>query len=70
MNDQWWTIKQAAKATGYSEAHLRRLCKETENMNEPHFEAQMFGYNWAINKDSLLAFVRKQKSKGGVSGPR
>lgn len=70
MNDQWWTIRQAAAATNYSEAHLRRLCKETETMTEPHFEAEMFGYNWAIKKESLLEFVRRQKSKGGQAGPR
>lgn len=69
MNDRL-TIKQAAALTGYSEAHLRRLCKQSQSRNEPHFEAEMFGYNWAIDKTSLLEFVRRQKSKGGVSGPR
>jgi hypothetical protein len=64
------TIKQAAALTGYSEGHLRRLCKEAESMKEPHFVAELFGYNWAIDRDSLLAFVQKQKSKGGQAGPR
>lgn len=64
------TIKQAAVLTGYSEGHLRRLCKETESMNVPHFEAELFGYNWAIDRDSLLAFVKRQKSRGGQAGPR
>jgi excisionase family DNA binding protein len=59
------TIRQAAKLTGYSEAHLRRLAKRGDA-----FEAEMFGYNWAIDKDSLLAFVEKQKESGGRHGPR
>jgi hypothetical protein len=64
------TIKQAAALTGYSEGHLRRLCKQAESMKEPYFEAELFGYNWAIDRASLLEFVRKQKSRGGQSGPR
>ena len=59
------TIRQAAKLTGYSEAHLRRLARRGDA-----FEAEMFGYNWAIDKDSLLAFVQKQKESGGQHGPR
>ena len=59
------TIRQAAKLTGYSEAHLRRLAKRGEA-----FEAEMFGYNWAIDKDSLLAFVQRQKERGEQYGPR
>jgi len=59
------TIRQAAKLTGYLEAHLRRLAKRGEA-----FEAEMFGYNWAIDKDSLLAFVQRQKREGGRYGPR
>lgn len=58
------TIKQAAKLTGYSGAHLRRMAKRGA------FEAEMFGDNWAIDKDSLLAFVQKQKREGGKHGPR
>lgn len=69
MND-FLTIKQASKLTSYSEAHLRRLCGENKTRNEPHFEAEMFGYNWAIERTSLLEFVRRQKSRGGRSGPR
>jgi len=59
------TIRQAAKLTGYSEAHLRRLAKRGDA-----FEAEMFGYNWAIDKDSLLAFVQRQKKRGEQYGPR
>ena len=59
------TIRQAAKLTGYSEAHLRRLARRGDA-----FEAEMFGYNWAIDKDFLLAFVQKQKREGGKHGPR
>ena len=59
------TIRQAAKLTGYSEAHLRRLAKRGDA-----FEAEMFGYNWAIDKDSLLAFVQRQKERGRQYGPR
>ena len=59
------TIRQAAKLTGYSEAHLRRLAKRGEA-----FEAEMFGCNWAIDKDSLLAFVQRQKESDRRHGPR
>lgn len=59
------TVKQAAELTGYSEAHLRRLARSGDA-----FEAEMFGYNWAIDKDSLLAFVREQKRHDGRHGPR
>ena len=34
------------------------------------FEAEMFGYNWAIDKDSLLAFVRQQERADERCGPR
>jgi len=43
----------------------RRLAKRGDA-----FEAEMFGYNWAIDKDSLLTFVQKQKRGGGQHGPR
>jgi hypothetical protein len=59
------TVKQAAKLTGYSEAHLRRLARRGDA-----FEAEMFGYNWAIDRDSLLVFVRRQKGHDGRHGPR
>jgi hypothetical protein len=40
----------------------RRLAKRGDA-----FEAEMFGYNWAIDKDSLLTFVQKQKREGKVN---
>ena len=58
------TLRQAAKLTGCSEAHLWRLARSGGT-----FEAEMLGYNWAIDRDSLLAFVREQERSGGWHGP-
>lgn len=61
------TIKQAAAISGYSEAHLRRLCIGKAFGDNG---AEKFANAWAIDKEALTKFVREAKSRGAPSGPR
>jgi len=61
------TIRQAARLSGYSEAHLRRLCINGAFGNDG---ATKFANAWAIDRDALTKYVREAKSKGAPSGPR
>jgi len=50
--DEWLTIQQAAKLSGYHPEYLRIIIRAGK------LDAHKFGPVWAISKKSLLSYVR------------
>ncbi len=63
--DEWLTVQEAAKVSGYHAEYLRLLVREGKLI------AKKFGPLWAISKFSLLAYLEiAQKSDDGRQGPK
>jgi len=64
-SDEWLTVQEAAKISGYHAEYLRLLVREGK------LTAKKFGPLWAISKFSLLAYLEiAQKSDDGRQGPK
>jgi excisionase family DNA binding protein len=64
-SDEWLTVQEAAKVSGYHAEYLRLLVREGKLL------AKKFGPLWAISKFSLLAYLEiAQKSDDGRQGPK
>lgn len=48
---EWWSVKRAARKTGYSAYHLRHLIKEER------VEAVRVGGQWRIQRESMVEYV-------------
>ena len=64
QNDEWLTVNQAAKLSGYHPDHIRRLVRRGE------IDARKFGPVWAVHLESLIAYLRKMELLGGKRGPK
>lgn len=63
--DEWLTVQEAAKLTGYHAEYLRIMIREGK------IHARKFGPVWAINKPSLLKYLQiAEKSIDRRHGPR
>jgi len=63
--DEWLTVQEAAKLTGYHAEYLRILTREGK------ITARKFGPVWAINKSSLLAYLKTaEQSPDRRHGPK
>lgn len=63
--DEWLTVQEAAKLTGYHAEYLRIMIREGK------IRARKFGPIWAINKPSLLKYLQfAEKSVDRRHGPR
>ena len=64
-NNDWLTVHDAAKLSGYRADHLRQLIREGK------VEAQKFGPIWAVNRESLLTYMNQAlKSDDRRHGPK
>ncbi len=61
---EWLTINDAAKLVDYHPVRLRELVRAGK------IEARKFGPVWAVNRESLLNFVRSQAEHGEKRGPK
>lgn len=55
-SDEWLTVNEAAKLSGYHPEHIRRLVREGA------ITAKKFSIVWMVNRDSLLVY-KKGKEK-------
>jgi excisionase family DNA binding protein len=63
--DEWLTVQDAAKLSGYHAEYVRLLIREGKLM------AKKFGPLWAVSKFSLLAYLDiAQNSDDGRLGPK
>ena len=63
--DEWLTVQEAAKKTGYHAEYLRILIRSGK------ISARKFGPVWAINKASLITYLEiAEKSADRRHGPK
>ena len=55
MADEWLTVNDAAKLSGYHPEHIRRLVRQGA------ITAKKFSIVWMVSKDSLLSYIRDQQ---------
>jgi hypothetical protein len=55
MADEWLTVNDAAKLSGYHPEHIRRLVRQGA------VTAKKFSIVWMVSKDSLLNYIRDQQ---------
>jgi excisionase family DNA binding protein len=63
-NDEWITVQEAAKISGYNEEHITRLIREGK------INAKKFSIVWQVNRDSLKAYITKTEKLGNKRGPK
>jgi excisionase family DNA binding protein len=64
-NNDWLTVQEAAKISSYRADHLRELIRNGK------IEARKFGPVWAVNRQSLLAYISTAlKSEDKRHGPK
>lgn len=63
--EEWLTVQEAAKLSGYHAEYLRLLIREGKIV------ARKFGPIWAIDKSSLLTYLKNaEKSLDRRHGPK
>ena len=64
-NDEWITVSQAAKLTGYNEEHIRRLLRDGS------ISGRKFGIVWQVKRSSVTTYLAKaQISEDRRHGPK
>jgi excisionase family DNA binding protein len=61
-SDEWLTVNEAAKLSGYDPEHIRRLIREEE------IKARKFSIVWVVNRQSLLEYLKKAQTWGKKRG--
>jgi hypothetical protein len=64
-DDEWLTVSEAAKLSGYNEDHLRELIREKKAI-----DARKFSIVWMVSRKSLLAYVEEKSKLGRKRGPK
>jgi excisionase family DNA binding protein len=64
MSDEWITVSDAAKLSGYNKEHITRLIREGK------IKAKKFSIVWQVNRDSLEAYIAKTEKLGSKRGPK
>lgn len=64
-NNDWLTVQEAAKISGYRADYLRELIRNGK------LEARKFGPIWAVNRPSLMIYMSEAlKSDDRRHGPK
>ena len=63
-NDEWITVADAAKISGYNEDHITRLIREGK------IKAKKFSIVWQVNRGSLEAYISQTEKLGNKRGPK
>lgn len=61
--NEWLTTTEAAQISRYHVERIRELIREGK------VAARKFGPVWAVNRESLLAYIRKVEELGEKRGP-
>ena len=61
-NQEWLTVNEAAKLSGYNADHLRELIRDGK------IKAQKFSIVWMVDRESLLAYKTKAQASGKKRG--
>jgi excisionase family DNA binding protein len=63
-NDEWITVADAAKISGYNKEHITRLIREGK------IKAKKFSIVWQVNRESLENYLTKTEKLGEKRGPK
>jgi excisionase family DNA binding protein len=63
-NDEWITVKEASKISGYNEEYITHLIREGK------IKAKKFGFVWQVSRSSVLDYTEKTEKLGGKRGPK
>lgn len=64
-NDDWITVSDAAKLSGYNEEHIRRL------LREGLVDGRKFGIVWQVKRSSINLYLSNaQSSEDKRHGPK
>ena len=60
--EEWITVNEASKVSGYHPEHITRLIREGR------IKARKFSIVWQVEQASLLAYVSKAETRGEKRG--
>ena len=60
--DDWITVKEASKISGYNEEHITRLIREGK------IKAKKFSIVWQVSSASLLTYISRAEKLGNKRG--
>jgi excisionase family DNA binding protein len=63
-NDEWITVQEASKISGYNEEYITRLIREGK------INAKKFGFVWQVSRSSVLAYTENTEKLGNKRGPK
>ncbi len=63
-SDEWITVNEAVKISGYNYDHVTRLIREGK------IKAKKFSIVWQVSRTSLLAYLQKTENQGSKRGPK
>ena len=63
-NEEWITVSEASKLTGYNEEYITRLIREGK------IKAKKFSIVWQVNRSSLLEYHSRTEKLGNKRGPK
>jgi len=64
VNDDWLTVNEAVKLSGYNADHLRELIRDGK------IEARKFSIVWMVSRESLSSYLKKVQARGEKRGPK
>jgi hypothetical protein len=65
-NDEWITVKEASKISGYNEEYITHLIREGKGK----IKAKKFGFVWQVSRSSILAYTARTEKLGNKRGPK
>jgi len=63
-NDEWITVTEASRLTGYNEEYITRLIREGK------IKAKKFSIVWQVRRSSLLGYQSRTEKLGNKRGPK
>ena len=63
-NDEWISVSDAAKLTGYNKEHITRLIREGK------IKAKKFSIVWQVSRSALEVYIAKTEELGNKRGPK
>lgn len=64
LGENWLTVKDAANLSNYHPERVRELIRDGK------VSAKKFGSVWAVNRESILEYVKQMQQRGERRGPK
>ena len=63
-NDEWITVREASKISGYNEEYITHLIRDGK------IKAKKFGFVWQVSRSSILGYTKRTEKLGNKRGPK